>query len=355
MVKRLDFDSNDLAGKEDQPIFFEFDSQDGILKEGSSGYGEISYPEGSVYRGSLIFHNGKFEKYGFGEQNFLKSTIECEDIGGPDGGVLYKFIGYYDYRKTQWICGNGILYFLDKKGNPLAFCKGFFNGTDRVGNWRGSFDNDLLLPGFEPVMEIPKLVRHKRRLRLVEEKRKRTVRARNVMIGDSWFEFFEEKEEGRGVFTEECGSKDVLNLGIGGSTYEDWLFYAPRLLSGLSFDRVFINLGFNDLHRGYRASRAFHNFIFLSEFIFTLNPKAEIYVNAICPSATFPSFRRSEIRLNRLISQYVLRDERMHFIECDRELKKVKDAELKDYFIDDGLHLNRKGYERWSHYFTVFF
>ncbi len=355
MVKRLNFDSNDFAEREDQPIFFEFDSRDGELKEGSSGYGEIRYQEGSVYRGSLIFLNGKFEKYGFGEQNFLKSTIGCEDIGGPDNGVLYKFIGCYDYRKTRWICGNGIFYFLDKQGNPLAFCKGFFKGTDRMGNWRGSFDSDLLLPGFEPEMEMSILLRHKRKLRLVEEKRKRTDRVPNVMIGDSWFEFFEEKEEGRDVFIKECRRKKVLNLGIGGSTYEDWLTYAEQLLPGLAFDRIFINLGFNDLHHGSRVSRVFQNFKSLTEIILTRNPKAEIYVNAVCPSVTFSSFRSSEIRLNRMIDQYVLQNERMHFIECDRELKEVRSAELKDYFIGDGLHLNRKGYERWSHYFTEFF
>lgn len=346
MITRIQFDEGEILCGE-QPLFFEYESLDGSLTEGTTGYGAVRYGEGSVYRGSLIYCDGRFQKYGFGEQDFRRSTITCEGIGGPSGGKLYKFVGQYNFRVTQWIYGNGIVYFLDEKDRPLAYCKGFFRGLDLVGKWRGKFQKEFLLPGFDPRMEISGLSAHKKRWEDVEAKCSGSFGS--VLIGDSWFEFFEETPEGKPVFHAVTRGKEVLDIGVGGSTYEEWLAHA-EVLRKLRANRFFLNLGFNDLHSGNTPRKVFANFQKLVDAIRKEHPQAEILVLAVCPSTAHRSYHRMEGKLNAMISDFASRYMNMRYIPCNETfLKRDGEAldDLGELMICDGIHLNEKGYQRW--------
>ena len=95
-----------------------------IKNEPVSGFGSIKYPEGSVYVGEIFFDGKDFKKQGIGQQDFTYS-----ELGHLDENInekIYKFIGNFDYKKNDWIYGNGVLYYRDKNGLPSHFVKGFF-------------------------------------------------------------------------------------------------------------------------------------------------------------------------------------------------------------------------------------
>lgn len=63
-------------------------------------------------------------------------------------------MGAFDYRKTDWIYGNGVMYFVDENGEPQYFIKGFFSGLDKIGEWQGEFDYATLLNDYTRDMEL---------------------------------------------------------------------------------------------------------------------------------------------------------------------------------------------------------
>lgn len=330
------------------PIEFTFESDNGILQNGQSGFGSVAYPEGSVYTGSLIYTGGEFEKYGYGEQDFTKSVMTADVLGGADGLDVYKFVGHYDYRKTDWIFGNGILYFRDKKLKPAAFIKGYFIGHIVYRAWEGEFSDVLLLPGYTPEMEI-KQMRHKQRIMQLQEKLKTANSARTVLVGDSWFEFYETTAEGIALYKKDTAGKSVIGLGVGGSTFAEWVGgLVGSLLAKVKFERVIVNLGFNDLHHFCNTDEMMDSVKAFVAAVLRLNKTADIYILSISPSAHFSAQLEKERAGNAQLKSFC-KANGLNFIDTvglfmtGDEYEK----EFSDMFVADGLHLNEKGYAVW--------
>ena len=337
-----------------KPIEFTFQSDDGILREGQCGFGKVKYAEGSVYTGSLIYSDGKYQKYGFGEQDFSDSSMSAADYTADENLVLWKFVGFYDYRETDWIFGNGILYFLNKKGKPAAFVKGYFAGNNKVCDWERDFTPSLLLPGFSPDMEIDSTP-HAGRFVELQRAVEHSVKCDTVLIGDSWFHLYECPIENGcicGTFAEDTEGKNVLNLGIGGSTFYEWARYHGNLLKNVDFKRAIVNLGFNDVHCRMRTEDIVNNARTLFDTIRKCNSSAEIYLLNITPSVTFKLKLRDEkeasTALKALCDEYgiTVLDSAELFMPNGKYI-----ADFESYYYKDGLHLNRKGYLLWRQLF----
>lgn len=335
-MKRIEFGKNTIG-----PRWFIFDGD--VMEEGSFGFGQVSYGEGSVYTGSLTVHNGNLEKIGFGEQDFTHSVLGYSVK--KSGVKLWKYIGQFDYRITDWICGDGVLYFVDFEGNPAGYVKGNFRGLSRIGKYRGRWSEELLLPGFAATGELESCPYREQ----IERERMRAKQARasnTVMIGDSWFEFYQSHADAQylGTFKEDTAGMDIVDFGIGGTTYSDWVKIFPKVLKNYRFEKIIINLGFNDIHSGKSAERAFGDFLSLLKKIYAASPKADVYVNAVCHSVAFPQSVDEEDRLNSLVSGYC-KERGLTFIACNTELEK---RPLREVYAPDGLHLNKYGYSVWA-------
>ena len=115
------------------------------------GFGQIKYAEGSVYTGEVYFDGTNYHKLGYGKQEFTFSGLGCVDPVINE--KIYLFVGEFDYTKTNWIYGNGVLYYRDPEGNPSRFVKGFFSCLDKVAEYKGEFDYSLLVDGYSKEME----------------------------------------------------------------------------------------------------------------------------------------------------------------------------------------------------------
>lgn len=346
MWKTLRFD--DRFADKPSPIEFAFESEDGVLRNGQSGFGKVVYPEGSVYTGSLIFIDGRFEKYGFGEQDFTRSTMTADVLGGGEEHFSYKFVGFYDYRTTDWIYGNGIMYFRDKNQRPSAYIKGFFIGHIVECDWVGAFSEDLLLPGFTAEMEIEQKP-HSQRVKVLERKIQNLNTVRTVLVGDSWFEFYEN-------YRDEFHGKSVINLGIGGSTYDEWVkHHIKGLLAKIHFERIIVNLGFNDLHHFCGPDELLSSVVKFVNAIRNLNPTAEIFITSVSPSPRFKDMLSKERRANALLQKYC-KINNLNYIDTVGLF--VKDGVYVDgfetLFSSDGIHPNNKGYCVWQTTFVDF-
>ena len=208
-------------------------------KKPCHGFGQIKYAEGSVYTGEVYFDGLDYHKLGYGKQEFTYSTL-----GNVDPVInekIYLFVGQFDYRKTNWIYGNGVLYYRDLDGNPSRFVKGFFSCLDKINEYKGEFDYSLLIDGYNKNMEsdyVKKFILIENEindLKLIKE-------YDTLFIGDSYFEFWHYKEFAKDIFKTVYDSTRYLNIGVGGTKYSDWLELLDNITYFPKFKNIVINL-----------------------------------------------------------------------------------------------------------------
>lgn len=243
------------------------------------GFGCIKYDEGSVYTGDIWFDGKNYHKFGFGKQDFTYSEIGSAN--SLSGKLLkakkYMFVGEFDHRVNNWIYGNGVLYYNDLNGNPYRFMKGKFNCLTRTGDWDGEFDYSSLLDGFTPDMEW--IVDERLSLFKSQLENKTKIGGKyNLFIGDSFFELWNSTEYTAELFRDYYPEKANLNLGVGGSTFEDWKVYLEYLGELPAPNKIFINLGFNDVHYGTPTAEIAENFRYVADGLKKYFPSAAIYV-----------------------------------------------------------------------------
>lgn len=319
-----------------------FAPKEGVYKEGKpcKGFGSVKYPEGSVYTGDIYYDGKNFNKIGYGQQDFSRSVIGYTDSRINE--KKYKFVGSYDYRKTEWIYGNGVLYYTDESGKPSHFAKGFFSGLTRIGDYRGEFDYSLLLDGYSADMEFS-YDENTEYIREVFEKAHRICDRLKcidtLFVGDSYFGLSNETEfAGRFVFGK-IFPDNFVNCGINGSRFCDWHKYLSQLTDLPQPEKIIVNLGFNDLHHGKSVKSAYSDYRkFLSQ-IRVIFPKSRLYLMQVVHAPEFPSFYESENEFNALTAKTA---ESLGVTVADWNDEITACAE--NCFHSDGIHPNEKGY-----------
>lgn len=320
--------------------FFVPDS--GVFKKGTpcKGFGAIKYAEGSVYTGDIFYDGKNFNKKGYGQQDFTKSSIG--DTVKTIGEKKYKFVGCYDYRKTDWIYGNGVLYYTYEDGKPSHFRKGFFKGLDKIGEYKGEFDYGSLLDSYTPDMEFDfdeNENRLEERWKLIQNTVNNAGKPRVLFIGDSYFELSDVAEfAGKNLFN--CHfPKDYVNIGICGTRFIDWLGWADKIKNFPAPDKIVLNLGFNDLHNGRSAKQTFSDFKKFTGILHEFFPRTKLYSVNVIHSPNSANHFEKESEYNKMIEKNAAKygvtvgDWNNLIGECG-----------KNCFHADAIHPNETGY-----------
>ena len=307
------------------------------------GFGSVRYAEGSVYVGDLYFDGDKYNKLGYGRQDFARSTLGALKYSRAYGEYRVAFYaGEYDYRKTDWIYGNGVLYFVTADNRPLGFTKGFFQGLTLTGEYEGVFDCSALAYGYDAGMEIR--IDERYELLLREMNNIGNINGGyNLFLGDSYIEFWQYADiAGGNAFYSVFDEQRNLNLGLGGTTFYDWLAYG-RELAELSAPRnIAVNLGFNDIHCGRTADEAYAHCKRFVEMLHALFNGSRVYLLNVVSAPSYTGFQAEEERFNALIASnasdidVTVLDVRTRIAELRRE---------RECFIEDGVHLDAAGYK----------
>lgn len=103
-------------------------------KAGTTGKGEFSYANNSIYSGDLLKGNGDWDfiRKGWGKNTWTVSEAAGWISGGDSSYTIDNFEGEFDAVSHGWIYGNGIWYF-KKDGNPYGYIKGIWDGGNRTG------------------------------------------------------------------------------------------------------------------------------------------------------------------------------------------------------------------------------
>ncbi len=140
----------------------------------------------------------------------------------------------------------------------------------------------------------------------------------------------------------------VINRGFGGAEISDVLFYIKETTLKYKPKVIVFYCGDNDIADKKTPQRVLNDFKTFTEIVHKQLPATKIIFLPIKPSLARWQLWPVMKKANKLIKQ--LCEKQSFLMYCDTAAPMLgKDgAPQKDLFIEDGLHMNEKGYAVWN-------
>tara|TARA_R110001583_G_scaffold25831_6_gene93494 strand:+ start:3698 stop:4348 length:651 start_codon:yes stop_codon:yes gene_type:complete len=138
----------------------------------------------------------------------------------------------------------------------------------------------------------------------------------------------------------------IVNTGFGGSQAKDLLAYTDELITRFNPYKIFIYEGDNDIASGTKIRAIMKTMTQIINKIKVNNPKTQIIIISTKPSLSRWFLKRNYKRLNRKFKKLCKKDEQLRYADIWNPMLNSKKL-IPDLFIEDGLHMNPKGYEIW--------
>ena len=139
----------------------------------------------------------------------------------------------------------------------------------------------------------------------------------------------------------------ILNTGFGGSQCSDLANFLDELILDYKPSKVFIYEGDNDIFAKKKPKEIIGTFTSVLNTLQEQRPDMEIVLISAKPSISRWKYRSRYKRLNKKLKALASGRENVAFADVwsimlnRRRLK-------KELFIEDGLHMNSKGYDLWE-------
>lgn len=140
---------------------------------------------------------------------------------------------------------------------------------------------------------------------------------------------------------------NVINTGFGGSETSDLIYYKDLLIDQFNPKQVFIYEGDNDLNSGKSPIQIVSD---LTELISSLleNENIEsIVIIAPKPSLARAALRTEYEKMNKVIQAATELSSKVQYADIWPLMLNADGSLKKDLFIEDGLHMNKQGYDLW--------
>ena len=140
-----------------------------------------------------------------------------------------------------------------------------------------------------------------------------------------------------------------VNLGFGGSTLAGCTWFFDRVMAGYEPDRLIVYAGDNDLSDGRHAEELFLFFQQLTARVKNRYGEIPCYFISLKPSISrwglIDKFRLT----NELISAEIKANHpNWRWVDIFTPMLNAAGTPGADYYVADGLHLNKKGYQLWT-------
>ncbi len=138
----------------------------------------------------------------------------------------------------------------------------------------------------------------------------------------------------------------IVNSGFGGSLASDLLAYTSELILNYSPKQVFIYEGDNDISGNKRPNKIINDTKAIIQKIRDHSSQTRIVLIAAKPSIARWHLKRRYKRLNRKFKRLCEKDSFLAFADIWGDMIDGKNVR-QDIFVEDGLHMNTKGYDLW--------
>ncbi|WP_282113486.1 GDSL-type esterase/lipase family protein [Maribacter stanieri] len=145
---------------------------------------------------------------------------------------------------------------------------------------------------------------------------------------------------------EEFPDHQIVNSGFGGSQASDLLLFIDELILSYNPKKVFIYEGDNDLWSKKRPANVLDTTAEIIRRIKANNPSTQIILIAAKPSISRWKIRGKYKRLNRKMERFTKKDAQLNYVDVWNPMLNKRKL-ITNIFIEDGLHMNQKGYDIW--------
>ena len=140
----------------------------------------------------------------------------------------------------------------------------------------------------------------------------------------------------------------IINRGFGGSHISDVNYYFKSISSIYKPRTIVLYAGDNDIAGKKTPEQVLEDYI---DFIILVRehlPQTKIIYLPIKPSPSRWSMWNDMRQANRLIKMYTDSDNMQYYADTATPMLDSQGNPLGDLFVDDSLHLSKKGYDLWS-------
>lgn len=138
----------------------------------------------------------------------------------------------------------------------------------------------------------------------------------------------------------------IINSGFGGSHASDLLAFSDELILKFNPSKVFIYEGDNDLAARKKPKEILTTISEIAQKVHAANKNVQIILISAKPSIERWSLRRRFKRLNRKLKRLSKIKDRIYFADIWKPMLHGKKLN-PDFYVEDGLHMNTKGYAIW--------
>lgn len=141
---------------------------------------------------------------------------------------------------------------------------------------------------------------------------------------------------------------NVINNGFGGSHFSDLLFYYDKLILKRKPDILFVYEGDNDLASNKKPRKILKEAKKLAKQVEKDLPETRIIFISPKPSISRIKLKNSYITFNKKLKKYCNKTDNPEFADVWYPMLDRNGNVFKDVFLEDGLHMNKKGYDIWG-------
>ena len=139
----------------------------------------------------------------------------------------------------------------------------------------------------------------------------------------------------------------AVNRGFGGSTVPDVLHVMHRIITPYKPSRIVFFCGGNDIAGGATADVTFENFKTFLIRLWDVSPNTEVFFVSVTGAPVRERFFDETRKYNTLVGEMADQMTRLQYVDTFATLVGEDGKAEEKYFLQDRLHLNRDGQERW--------
>ena len=141
---------------------------------------------------------------------------------------------------------------------------------------------------------------------------------------------------------------NIINNGFGGSHFSDLLYYYSELVTKQTPEILFIYEGDNDVGSNKKISVIYKDFKALSKKLQRDLPATKVVFISPKPSIARWHLTKQYNKINKKIKRKCNKIPGFEFADVWPAMLDENGEVLKDIFLEDGLHMNKKGYDLWE-------
>lgn len=141
---------------------------------------------------------------------------------------------------------------------------------------------------------------------------------------------------------------NVINNGFGGSHFSDLLFYYNEIILSRKPEILFIYEGDNDIADAKKPSKVMGQAKELISKIRKDLPETRVLFISPKPSLAREKLKEKYLTFNNKLERYCNRKKQVEFVNVWTPMVDKSGTILPGLFLEDGLHMNKTGYDIWG-------